>query len=263
MRKLFAVVVSAAVLACGGEAVSNRTTTFQLVVPATSIEIAGGDTKTIQLLVLGEGAEPVAVTGELPAFATLQGDLLTLAPSRADLGQWDVELVATAGTQAASATLIVNVTRTNTAPTWGSSDLMMSDDAGIYGPGACMAPDRSDCCPGTSCLIGTSPAITLRVCDAEGDAVIVDVEVVPLSDPFTNVPTHSVTGRAGTHTFRCGGSSEECGCFDVPLDGVSPDTAYAFSVRTRDEWGATTQSQASDGAPGWIHQPYMQFTTRP
>jgi hypothetical protein len=257
MAKIFCVAVSLAALACGNGPASNQTT-FELVVPDAAIELEGGETRVIQLLVLGAGAEPVSVSGEFPAFATLEGDLLTLAPSRADLGYHAIKLVATASARTARATLAVTVTRNNTWPSWDY--FVMSDDVGLYLPGWCSAPDRSDCCPGLTCLLGSSPLLhAVGLCDAESDEITIEFEFVPLGQPFTGVPTFTRTARPAFDSFsRCG---EGCICVDVPLDSFSPGTRYAFSARTYDEWGATMPC-CSD-CEGWCNQPYMQFEIRP
>lgn len=260
MKRILASALAWLALACG-ETAAPKESRLQLVVPSSGIEMATEETRTIQLLVLGAGGEPVELSGELPPFASLAGSLLVLAPSRVDVGGHEVLLVATAGAQVASATLFVNVTRANTAPAWASGGVHMADDAGIYSPFACNLtdPGATDCCPGPACVLGISPAVALVVCDAELDAVTIEVEVVPLAQPFTGVPTHSVTRRPEP-ADSYGGCFGRAGDSRVPLEGLLPATSYAFSVRTRDEWGATTPSNVESG---WRQERYLQFTYRP
>jgi hypothetical protein len=188
-----------------------------------------------------------------------------------------VELVATAGPNAATAALAVAVTRPNSSPTPAPFySFYMADSTGIFPPdGPCVSiydPDRLHCCPGETCVIGKPTELVVDACDGEGDAITADVEIIAPEGAFTGEPTHSVTWRPGEpQNLRCSRSGP-CGCFGVTLDGLAPGTTYAFGVRLRDEWGATTSWEGSYWAsrepfgeqdPEWLRVRMLRFTTSP
>jgi hypothetical protein len=250
MRTGLLVALSSLAVACGSGADQGQVR-FQLVVPGAGIEMNAGESRTIQLMVLGSGNEPATLSGELPAFAYLEGDVLTLAPSRADVGLHTLRLVATAGSARAEATLSVNVSRDNTAPdNIQAPAYWMGDDAGHYWPFLCEPPK---CCPGPDCVLGSGPYLALQFCDRDGDAILVDVELVTLGEAFTGTPTYSARSPDTNDTT--------CAEFEFPLTHVAPGTAYAFSLRVRDEWGATMEFHSEDGWLVWTES--FTFRTEP
>lgn len=241
MRRLLAVTLSALALACGGGAETGEQR-LRLLVSSAAIQVTAGQSEFVQLLVLGQGDEPVVFSAELPAFASLQGGLLWLSPGRADAGHHELRIVAAAGTQRAEATIAVDVMRDNTGPTWcAAPSYWMADDAGEYTP--IWGTQR---CPGAECVLGAGPRLIVFPRDEEEDAIRVDVEIVPFGDPFTGIPTLSALQRTGD---LHGTNSAECAYFDFPLPGLTPGTDYAFRLRIADEWGAS----AFDGpASSWL-----------
>jgi hypothetical protein len=225
----------------------------------------GGQTRDIQLLVIGTGSERATFSADLPSFAKLVGSVLTLSPKRADEGQYVVTVTAIVGDESARTTMQVVVRSPNTPPSWmmnpiAAGGILLGDDAGIYGPGPMVGG-----CPGASCELKGLPSIyASTVCDQEDDPVTVDVEIVPLGQPFTKTPTHSRTGQVGVNNGgpRCQTAFEHCSCFQVPADGLARGTTYAFAVRLTDARGAVTTSR--DAPDGWVSQPsFLQFKTAP
>jgi hypothetical protein len=243
MRRLLAVTLSALALACDGRAETGEQR-LRLVLPAAAIPLTSGESQFIQLLVLGQGAEPVVFSAELPAFASLQGELLWLSPGRADAGHHVLRIAATAGSQRAEATFAVDVTRDNTGPTWcAAPTYWLADDAGEYTP---MVGWGTQICPGEACVLGSGPRLIVFPTDAEQDEIEVDVEVVPLGQPFTGTPTLSARQRPGDLPLT---DTPRCAYFDLPLPGLTPGTDYAFRLRMVDEWGALWFD--APGYSGW------------
>jgi hypothetical protein len=161
---------------------------------ATSVELRAGETERVVLVAIGAD-QPVTFAGrDLPAFAKLEGALLTLAPQRNDAGDYALTLTANAGRESASGDLRVHVLRFNTAPTWSPSTLLrvgsLSQSFGdsVSGLGA-----RYPCPDPTFCTAASDPYVALRACDAEGDGIVVELEVVPRGRPFENKPTFSAS----------------------------------------------------------------------
>src|SRR5438046_1684103 len=107
-----------AAAACGRDSGPSRMSSLQLVVPAGAIEMQGGETRQIQLLVLGVYNDQVTLSGQLPTFASISGSMLTLAPTRADAGDYPMTVTATASGDSTSAELRVIVSVPNTPPNW-------------------------------------------------------------------------------------------------------------------------------------------------
>src|SRR5438874_4490925 len=196
MKRIMLVILVVAT-GCGRESTRVPASRLELVVPDTAIDMQGGQTREIQLLVVGHKAEQAMFSAELPPFARLVGSLLTLSPTRADAGQYGLTVTATVGNESASATMQVVVRSPNTPPSWRMNPfgggIGLGDDLGIYG-----SPPSMGGCPGPSCKLKGLPSIYASpVCDSEDDLVTVDVEIVPLGQPFTKTPTHSRTGQAG------------------------------------------------------------------
>jgi len=102
-------------------------------------------------------------------FASIQGSLVRLAPQRSDSGSYSLTIQVTAGGQTATASIAVEVSRFNTAPAYiGYNSTGMQDD-GLF---------RGGYCPGGACHIDGVAAVIATACDAEGDRVLADIEVV-------------------------------------------------------------------------------------
>lgn len=255
-----------AVLAgCGdnGQRSSDAQQALALSLPDDTITLEAGQKQYVTLLTVGarDGSQ-VTFTGQLPAFARLDGSLLTLAPGRGDEGDYDLVIEAAVGDQSSSASLHVVVTVQNTAPALGMGLLGLGDANGIYTPGPWVIPSEN--CPGPTCVIGASPAVYVGACDAESDAMTVEVEVVQRGQAFSGNATHAFTGPAGTQSDRCGNYGAGCSCYKVPLDGLLAGQSYAFAVRVADALGATASPPwANPLDHGWLTQSYWYFSTAP
>lgn len=222
-------------LACGsGSQGGPESSTLRIVVADAPVEIVAGSTLLVQVLVIGPGASAGVISSpDLPPFATLAGSLLTLSPTRAFEGDYPITLVATAGSNIASAVLHVRVSRPNAPPelSWVS----MSDDD----------LSRSwNVCPGGWCTIAGLASVVVVVQDDDRDDVTVELELVPSGQPFTGEPTHSATIPSGNATATCGAAAPSA-CAAIPLPGLVPGSSYKFALRLRDALGATGVY------PGW------------
>jgi hypothetical protein len=221
---------------------------------APSVELRAGETRTVVLLAVGAD-EPVKFgSHDLPAFAKLDGPILTLAPQRSDSGDYALTLSAEAGRESTSADLQVHVLRFNTAPRWNPisnfqrpNGSLTDDASGIRYP----CPSR------TYCTVAPDSFVWVGACDAEGDGIAVDVEVVPRGQPFAKKATFSATAPPMYPPPRYG----NCANLHVHMPGLIPEQSYDFSVRVRDLLGAVAEVP---GAPdGWYVSPELGFDQGP
>lgn len=244
MRQLVGITLFA--VACGtGQPSDVATRQGQLTLKAGDgrFEMQGGETLVVQLLVVGTSGDgpPATITSaDLPAFAALDGLQLRFTPSRGQGGTYHMALIATSGSQTANADVQLTVRVPETAPTidW----IGLSDATYGHRDGFICGLINSDRCT----LFGLG-AVELPVCDAEGDAITVDVEVVARGQPFLGKPTYSVTSTRG--------SSPNCPFLSVPLTGLQTDQSYDFAVRVTDELGNVNTSGTSTyqaDRDGWI-----------
>jgi hypothetical protein len=210
---------------------------------AFKIEMQAGETTIVELLVVGSapGSVEFAASG-LPAFGTLQGPLLKFVPGRQDAGHYDATVTATSGGDSQTVALRLVVQRPNTAPTYNM--IFFYDNHGL----------RSNLfCPGTACTIDGTGTIEIEACDAEGDAMTIELEVVRADEPFTNVPTHSASILRGDPNGSCGSGS-------AVLAGLALEQSYKFEMRITDEWGAVARWSDADG---WLRAGYWVFDQGP
>ena len=265
-RWMLALLIAA--VGCGSGTARWQSASLELVMPATPIEIAGGHTREIQILVIGAPAEEVRLSAQLPSFATLVGSLLTLAPQRADAGNYQLTITARAGAQSTSSELYVTVSAPNSPPTWSPRDVMLGNDDGVFsnppGPGGTLSPMI---CPSDNCVLANPVSVFVQgICDADGDSVTVDVEVISLGAEFTKTPSHTVSAQMGRpQTVYCQYVDPNCNCFQLPLGVLASDTSYEFAVRIMDEHGALSSFKYwFDGtmpSDGWVHFPEWQVKT--
>jgi sugar lactone lactonase YvrE len=234
-----------ALVACGGiweEPSSPRTGTFELT-SIPDVSVATGEHKYIQLLALGAGDQPVQFTAEgLPPFATLTGDLISLAPERHHAGEALVTVTATSGTLTASRSFTVRVSRTNSAPYLWPPYLEDADGTSLM---AGMASDGL-----WERVARGFPKLTAQIDDSDGDAVQLFVEIVPNGTPFTGVATFTSPATAG-------GAVEAWG--SVYLTGLTPGT-YRLQVWAKDVVGEVT---APRDAGRLIYAPRGQRSSAP
>jgi hypothetical protein len=215
-----------------------------------AVQVEAGETTIIHLLVIGDAASEVTFGAErLPSFAMLQGAELRLTPLRQDAGQYSMTLTATDGTEQQSMDIDLRVHRTNTAPLF--VHIEMIDASGIRTMFACPGP--------LTCTLQGEAKLFVHTCDAEGDAITVDVEVVPRGQAFTRAPNYSASVPAApvTDPTYCGAHYD----VTVPLPGLAVEQSYDFAVRVTDQFGAVAAD--SDPTDGWNRSSYFGFDQGP
>jgi hypothetical protein len=236
---------------CGprtGGTVNSQQGPLALVVADKPIQVQAGEKIFVQVVAVGRDSDSAVISSpDLPPFATLDGSLLTIAPDRSFQGDYSITIVARTKGDSASAVLHVLVARFNTAPTVRSSPYMflLIDKNGVRGPG----------CPGSFCTLGEQAGIAVDVCDAERDAVTVELEVVPKGQPFSGVASYSATSAVGV---------TNCVGLNVLMPGLAPEQTYAFGLRVRDALGAiATWGGSLEGDDGWVRDPWWYFEQGP
>jgi len=183
----------------------------------------------------------------------MQGPELKLSPARPDAGEYELTLTATDGAESQSVSLGVVVHRDNSPPRWfGRLDMTsLLDDSGL----------RRDSCPGLfrNCTVHGTLKVWIDACDPEGDRITLDVEVVPLGQPLTKVPTHSITVPSGYNWIP----DQTCPHTELvaELTGLKAEQSYQFALRVSDELGAVAKFPwAPDG---WLHDDSFTFDQGP
>jgi hypothetical protein len=203
-------------------------------VAAPRITMRTGETKLVQLLAIG-GVGPVTFAArDLPRFATLQGPILTFSPARPDRGEYAMTLIATSGNETASTPLDLVVERDNTAPRLfeGPVVVHMGDDR---------IRDRYMRCPSpVACTAFGTPKLEALGCDAEGDRITFEVEVIRRGQPFSGEPNYAAAAND-----RCTCSQDPVCYLWISLPGLELEQSYDFAVRLSDEFGATE---------GWVRR---------
>ena len=229
----------------GGGSFGNFDQKLRFVSSDSSIVLETNQTVVLQLLVVGVGSnEAVISSPDLPAFATLDGSRLTLAPGRSYEGDYLLTLLAKTPSSTASSVLHVSVTRRNTPPS--VSLILVSDPTGIWP--ACNPMLR------TSDELHGLASVDVVVSDAEGDAVTIEAEVVPKGQAFSGVATHSITASVGVnHASRCTAGGANQTCIELPFVGLQTGKTYSFALRIRDQIGANADLpyEATPAGDGW------------
>lgn len=221
----------------GGNLGEQQPAHLQLVVEDAPLTLTAPTSVLIQLLVIGDDGGPVSITSPgAPTFASLSGTRLTLTPTRADAGSYDIRLVATSATQEADATLHVEVTRTNTGPMWLPIPTIEGTDT-----------DPSER------PVVQQAAMYALVCDNEGDNITLEVEVVPAGAVFKRVPTTSQFIDFAVTPPLSYELPMICGEFRVPLTGLAPGD-YDVAIHAVDALGL-------EDPYGWV--PFRGFTLAP
>jgi len=215
------------------------------------LQMQAGETRTVVLLAIGADSAVSFSGHDLPAFASLQGPLLTLSPGRADAGSFSLEFTARSGRESASAMLALDVSRFNTPPTATLWDMA----EGVQNPQE--RDVMAGVCPGPQTCTVVHPSLRFFLSDAERDGILVEVEVVPRGQPFT---------RTATFSAHVDASSPGYGDLRIPLFGLTPDVSYDFAYRVRDDFGATSESHhfgSAEPADGWTSSPRFGFDQGP
>jgi hypothetical protein len=186
---------------------------FALAVPDQPIMLMAPTTLVVQLVVLGAHGRSVTITSaNLPGFAMLTGETLTLSPGYKDAGDYAIALTATAGTDSDTGTLNLHITRSNTPPMWLPDPVVTS--------GSSAAPAFVDAV----------------VCDMEGDDITLEVDVAPSGMLDGIADYQSVVSFAMTPPLSYE-LPNFCADFRIPFPGLAPGT-YDCALRAHDSLGA-------------------------
>ncbi|HEY3801883.1 MAG TPA: hypothetical protein VGL61_04715 [Kofleriaceae bacterium] len=132
---------------------------FAIELGATPIDIEAPTMLLVQIVTVGGDATSVT-SANLPAFATLTAQTITLDPGYADAGDYSIDLVATTTDgDTAEGTLLLHVTRANTGPMWLPVPMYIA-----------------------------GPALEGAVCDMEGDNFTFELSVAPLGQQPADTP---------------------------------------------------------------------------
>jgi hypothetical protein len=223
-----------------------------------TVEMQAGEARTIQLIAIGPAGESITFSASnLPEFARLDGALLSLAPSRANAGEYTITIAARTATQSQAADLRVVVRRYNEAPILNDTSIFLGDEN---------VPLRNSLiCPGREwCTLYGRAKVYVGVCDGDGDAVTVDVEVVPRGTPFSRSPSVSISAPVGRNqNDTCGSGPGQCVCVELPLGDLPPDTSYDFAVRVSDAYGAIGTAKYGGTQDGWTSSARFGFDEGP
>src|SRR6267154_3043213 len=125
---LIAFVTGVAIAGCGSGSKSASHLALQLSSSdavdgaAPRIAMRAGETRTVVVVAIGADGTVTYGGRELPAFAKLDGPILTLSPQRQEAGEYSLSLSATDGHDSVTAELALSVARENTAPSWASGN---------------------------------------------------------------------------------------------------------------------------------------------
>jgi len=140
----------------------------------------------------------------------------------------------------------------NTTPTWTffGGDFNYSDDVPYF---------RYYCPQAAYCTASGIPNLGTSACDADGDAMTFDVEVVRRGQAFTRVPNYSQKSARNP--------PDNCAGFGIALTGLTQEDSYVFAMRLSDEWGAVAippNAPAGWVSPdGWVSDPAWGFDQGP
>jgi len=222
---------------------------------APTIEMTAGETRSVVLVAVGADEAVQFTSDGLPAFAKLEGPILTLAPQRGDGGDYTVTLTATAGRDSSSVALHLHVLRFNTPPRWSQS-------TDFHGPSPALRAGigifRVPCPSPTRCTAAPDSFVEVpNVCDADGDGMEIDVEVVPRGQPFLKQPNFTASAPSRYPPPPPG----NCSDLRVYLLGLVAEQSYDFAVRIRDQFGAV--AEVPGATDGWYTSAQLGFDQGP
>ncbi|HEY1816730.1 MAG TPA: hypothetical protein VGG74_30490 [Kofleriaceae bacterium] len=132
---------------------------FAIELGGAPIDIEAPTKLLVQIVTVGGDATSVT-SSNLPAFATLTAQTITLDPGYGDAGDYSIDLVATTTEgETAEGTLQLHVTRMNTGPMWLPVPMYIA-----------------------------GPALEAAVCDMEGDNFTFELSVAPLGQQPADTP---------------------------------------------------------------------------
>ncbi len=243
MSRLGLVAACFAALACGPATNGQNQQQFQLQLASDHVDLEAGQSVLIELMVIGTAGRPVSITSpDLPSFAVLVGNELRIVTARADRGSYPITLVATSGADSSSTVLMVNVAWTNSPPTW---DVTAMSGLWDFGYLKLFCGDISH-----PCRFDHIPYFSFSGLDADGDAIVCDLELVEIdaagTPHFTGQPTLTLTTAAS----------------DVFFDTAATGKPYALALRLRDSLGSTWTQFAGttrDLGNGWVSWGAFRF----
>src|SRR5207248_2391396 len=137
-------------------------------------------------------------------------------------------LVAASGNETASSVLRVTVTRSNSAPEASMSFL----DTVAHYTNVCPSP--------VLCTVTGTARLILGACDADGDGLRFEAEVVASDQAFSGTPTFSSFVSAAdpgrTANYKKSGT---CASVEYALSSLTVEQSYHFALRVIDDFGAT------------------------
>jgi hypothetical protein len=187
---------------------------LQLLVNEPPVELTAPTTVIVELFVVGAVGDVTITSPNLPSFATIADQALTLVPVYEDMGDYAIELVATSGSETANATLRLHILGANTGPMWLPVPYFSSGN-GDKAPYAQMrAP----------------------VCDKEHDNFTFQIAIAPVGQPVANTPdfTYFIDFTQRTPIPNEAGW---CADFITELPGLASGT-YHGAVHAVDVHGA-------------------------
>lgn len=213
--------------------------------------MTANDSREIDFIATGGSGHGQAVfTGQaLPAFATLRGAALLLAPENRDSGHYAFSIVANEGGESDASAFTLDVARRNVPPQLNGAITVGDTSAS---PPVTAFPQYA--CPGPSCTVFATPIVAVSACDPDGDPLTVQVEVVPMGQAFTRHATVSATVPARRCTAPTSFSEF---LLSTELGALSAGQTYSVSVRVVDPDGAIWQRPAGVTAEdipngGWV-----------
>jgi len=220
LRTLAPLVAIASLTACGGSSGVGKLT-LELS-EGSEIHAKGDQISSVFLLAFGgKGTVTFTVTGA-PSYVGISGDVMTIAPSRSDAGNYPMTVTATDAVTSDSKNVILVIDRANSPPTFVTASAADGRGANPYLEG---------------CLDSVHVWGTMADLASEQDALRVEVELVPGGLPFTGVPTHvSPLSRA----YRQGRGDLAFLDYRLELTGVVSGQPYRLAMRAADEFGASS-----------------------
>ncbi len=213
-RTCFAVAVVCLLNACRGSTppridASNAPPVLGALDP---VSVKEGETLQVTLSATDpEGSEVTFKLVAAPAFAHLDGAVLTLAPGDSDAGEYTVTFEASDGDQTAPGALAVTVIDAADPPPLLSALSQVDTDGQVVAPGG---------------AVESAPVLRAQVEDPKDGAVRLEVEVVELSAEFQSVATASTA--LGPE-----------GLLSVPLATLEPGV-YKWQARALDAAGRSS-----------------------
>lgn len=191
----------------------------------TTLTVEEGGTLQVYLAVLGANGREVAFSlgSSPPAFALLDGNLLTLTPLGGDAGTHSLTVTASAGDESDSAVFALRVLpATGSTPPPAAALPSIDSNFGLRNEDLTWV-DYSE---GLGHFTRGEPRFQLHAVDAQADAYRLYLEVRPEAEPFQRISTHESGWVQSAETAT------------VALTGLTEGQRYKLQWRLVDESGA-------------------------